>query len=144
MAALPVYLSGCKEMLVLVGPTYCSRLWCATTTPRHTEPLPGHHRSHPVHRCVIELFTWATMGGAAERVRVAPLPLGEGDGDTPLEAQLASFDALNAQCFKPDERQRLLGIIEEAFGDFGVFNAAVRSILTQRSQAPEEQVVQQV
>ena len=36
LAALPVYLSGCKELLVLVGPSYCSRLWCGP-------PLPPHH-----------------------------------------------------------------------------------------------------
>ena len=62
-----------------------------------------------------------------------------------LDSQLATFDALQAQCYKSEERQRLLGIIEEAFGDFNVFNAAVRSILTQRSQVVAvEKVVQQV
>ena len=123
LAALPVYLSGCKELLVLVGPTYCGRLWC-----------------------VIELFTWLQMGGAAERVRVSPLPPEEGAAvGVSLDTQLATFDALQAQCYKADERQRLLGIIEEAFGDFRVFNAAVRSILTQRSQVVAvEKVVQQV
>ena len=123
LAALPVYLSGCKELLVLVGPTYCGRLWC-----------------------VIELFTWLQMGGAAERVRVSPLPPEEGAAvGVSLDTQLATFDALQAQCYKADERQRLLGIIEEAFGDFKVFNAAVRSILTQRSQVVAvEKVVQQV
>ena len=123
LAALPVYLSGCKELLVLVGPTYCGRLWC-----------------------VIELFTWLQMGGAAERVRVSPLPPEEGAAvGVSLDTQLATFDALQAQCYKSEERQRLLGIIEEAFGDFKVFNAAVRSILTQRSQVVAvEKVVQQV
>ena len=123
LAALPVYLSGCKELLVLVGPTYCGRLWC-----------------------VIELFTWLQMGGAAERVRVSPLPPEEGAAvGVSLDTQLATFDALQAQCYKSEERQRLLGIIETAFGDFKVFNAAVRSILTQRSQVVAvEKVVQQV
>ena len=30
LAALPIYLAGCKQLLVLVGHTYISRLWwCA-------------------------------------------------------------------------------------------------------------------
>lgn len=28
LAALPVYLSGCNELLIVVGPTYTRRLWC--------------------------------------------------------------------------------------------------------------------
>ena len=91
-------------------------------------------------------FKFVTLGGAAERVRVSPLPAEEGAAvGVSLDTQLATFDALQAQCYKSEERQRLLGIIEEAFGDFKVFNAAVRSILTQRSQVVAvEKVVQQV
>ena len=28
LAALPVFLSGCKHLLVMCGPTYLDRLWC--------------------------------------------------------------------------------------------------------------------
>ena len=28
LAALPVYLSGCRDLLILVGSTYTRRLWC--------------------------------------------------------------------------------------------------------------------
>jgi len=28
LACLPVFLAGCKALLVLAGPTYASRLWC--------------------------------------------------------------------------------------------------------------------
>ena len=38
-----------------------------------------------------------------------------------------------AQCFKPEDRERLLGIVEAAFGDFSAFNAKVRSIFKKRS-----------
>jgi hypothetical protein len=27
LAALPIYISGCKSLIVLLGPTYASRLW---------------------------------------------------------------------------------------------------------------------
>ena len=104
LAALPIYLAGCRQLLVLVGDTYTTRLWC-----------------------VLELFVFLQMGGAAERITVERLP-SAGDADSALAQRLAAFDALHAQCFKPDDRQRLLGIIETAFGSFDVFNLAIREI----------------
>ena len=105
LAALPVYLSGCKQLLVLVGPTYCGRLWC-----------------------VMELFTFIQMGGQSERVTVRTTS----DAGELIESQLATFDAMQSTCYKPEEKQRLLGIIEQAFGDFEVFNAAIRSVFAER------------
>lgn len=35
---LPIYLSGCKELLVAAGPTYCERLWCDTARLLPTHP----------------------------------------------------------------------------------------------------------
>ena len=37
LAALPVYLSGCKELLVVAGATYTTRLWVRTHASR--EPI---------------------------------------------------------------------------------------------------------
>ena len=104
LAALPVYLSGCQDLLVVVGPTYTRRLWC-----------------------VMELFVFLQMGGELSRVTALALPGRE------VQRELATFNAANAQCFKPEDRQRLLGIIESAFGDFGSFNAKVRQIFVKRS-----------
>ena len=108
LAALPVYLSGCKELLIVVGPTYTRRLWC-----------------------VMELFVFVQMGGSMERVTALALPGKE------VQRELATFDAAQSQCFKADDRERLLGIIEGAFGDFGVFNAKVRRIFHKRSNTIE-------
>ena len=36
LMALPVFLAGAKQLLVLAGPTYSTRLWYAIST---TEPL---------------------------------------------------------------------------------------------------------
>ena len=41
-------------------------------------------------------------------------------------ARLRAFDAARAQCFKPEDRDRLLSIIESGYGDFGEFNRVVR------------------
>ena len=103
LAALPVYLSGCQSLLVVAGPTYTYRLWC-----------------------VMELFVFLQMGGEIQRVTAVALP------GRDVMAQLALFDAAKASCFKPEDRERLLGIIESAFGDFGAFNTKVRTIFKRR------------
>ena len=45
LAALPIFLQGCVELLVVTGPTYFSRLWC-----------------------VMELYTFLHVGGRAKDV----------------------------------------------------------------------------
>lgn len=67
------------------------------------------------------------MGGALERVTALALPGKE------VQRELATFDAALAQCFKVEDRERLLGIVEAAFGDFKSFNAKVRAIFKKRS-----------
>lgn len=43
-------------------------------------------------------------------------------------ADVASFDAAKARCFHDKDRQRLLAVIEAAFGTCAPFNKIVRSI----------------
>jgi len=50
LAALPIYLAGCHQLLCLFGKTFPSRLWC-----------------------VIELYAFLKMGASLERVRIRPL-----------------------------------------------------------------------
>ena len=50
LACLPVYLAGCKRLLVLAGPTYIERLWC-----------------------IIEVYTFLQMGGEEQRIDIVPL-----------------------------------------------------------------------
>ena len=42
LAVLPVFLSGCRELLVVAGPSYCDRLWCAAVCPRGRWVRPPH------------------------------------------------------------------------------------------------------
>jgi hypothetical protein len=44
LAGLPVFLAGCKQLLVLAGPTYTSRLWWYAIA----ESNVGHHHSLPL------------------------------------------------------------------------------------------------
>ena len=75
----------------------------------------------------MELFVFLQMGGDLQRVSAIALP------GRNVHAALATFDAAKATCFKAEDRQHLLGIIESSFGDFNSFNAKVRSLFAKRS-----------
>lgn len=110
LRCLPVFLSGCQSMIVLTGTSYATRLWC-----------------------VLEIFVFLRMGGTHERLHVYSL------GGKEVERALLSFDALKAQCFLKGDRERLLGVIEAAFGDCKPFNKLVRGILTHKGEASQPQ-----
>ena len=194
LATLPVNLAACRYLVILLGPTYLSRLWC-----------------------VIEIFTWLQMGGSLDRIHVLPLvPLSEDAADgidqppsttrqgnassgpssvqqqpvadnggsmrkaafarepsktaiagsfivkraeassrrraaaqsneTPesrvaLIGQLvARFDVRKATCFRTEERERLIGIIESTFGDYAPFNLLCRRMLHEKLQAGADEL----
>ena len=88
-------------------------------------------------QCVMEIFTFLNMGGDLSRVTVVPLATDQvvsaasESGSTVREvltAQFAQFDAEKAECYLPEDKQRLLAVIESAFGDFGHFNELVRAV----------------
>ena len=105
LSTLPCYLAACERLLILLGPTYLSRVWCC-----------------------LELFTWLQMGGSEQRITILPL----GEFETAAAAAIEAFDASRAKCFVEDERQQLLAIIETAFGSFAPFNALCKQVLTRR------------
>jgi len=104
LACLPVFLAGCKQLLVLAGPTYASRLWC-----------------------VMELFVFVKMGGTREAIVTRLL----GD-DEDLSMSLRRFDAAKAKCYLPKDRHHLWAVIEASFGTFHPFNQLVRGIFTEQ------------
>ena len=106
LAGLPVFLAGCKQLLVLAGPTYASRLWC-----------------------VMEIFVFVRMGGNREDMVVRLL-----SGATDLAPALQKFDAGKAKTFDPTDREMLWAVIEAAFGTFDPFNKIVRAMLTDKIQ----------
>jgi hypothetical protein len=106
LAGLPVFLAGCKQLLVLAGPTYASRLWC-----------------------VMEIFVFVRMGGNTKQDMVVRLLSG-----TDNFQKLLNFDAGTALCFDLNDRERLWAVIETAFGTFDPFNKIVRDMLTDKLQ----------
>ena len=100
LAGLPVFISGCKQLLVLAGKTYASRLWC-----------------------VIELFVFVQLGRNVKEDMIVKLL-----SDTPdLQEGLHTFDAGKSETFDPNDRQRLLAVIEASFGTFGPFNKIIQA-----------------
>ena len=100
-----VYLAGCKQLLVLAGPTYVERLWC-----------------------IVEVFTYLRMGGSPDRMVVVPLA-----GQT-ARLNFGEFDAEKAKCFSPEDKRKLLQAITMAFGSCEPFNALVRTTLQAKAE----------
>ena len=105
LACLPIFLSGCQELLMLAGRTWPSRLWC-----------------------VMELFVFVQMGGQQDRINVQLL----GDDAAQIARHLACFDAGAALCYLDSDRQKLWAVIEASFGTFAPFNNTVRAIFAEK------------
>lgn len=108
LRCLPIFLSGCRRLVVLCGTTYLSRLWC-----------------------VIELFTFVKMGGRPEQIDFVPLPRG-GHANEDFDAvqqEVQGFDARLCKCFDSEDKENMMVIIRTAFGSLEAFNVAVRAIL---------------
>ena len=109
LAGLPFFISGCKQLLVLAGPTYASRLWC-----------------------VIELFVFVQLTPRVQdRMRVMSLTSKDKTSEEvakDFKQGLLNFDAGKAETFDPNDRERLMAVIEAAFGTFDPFNKIVRDI----------------
>ena len=83
----------------------------------------------------MEIFVFLHMGGSLDRITieiVAHPDTVETDARQLLTAQFACFDAAKAQCFKVEDREKLLAVIEAAFGDFKEFNKCVRDVFVDR------------
>jgi len=86
---------------VLAGISYPTRLWV-----------------------LMELFTFIRMGGTKERIYLAML-------SEEIDVKLTSISAAKAQCTKPGDADRLLGIIESGFGDLRPFDRVVHEMFGQ-------------
>jgi len=108
LRGLPIFLSGCTELLVLVGPTYLKRLWC-----------------------ILELFTFVHMGGDVSRVK--PVQLIRDDQEecdrSAIHQSIQAFDAKKCECFCQNDKEKMLTIIMTAFGDMDSFNGVVRKLM---------------
>jgi hypothetical protein len=107
---LPIYLAGCRELLVIAGPTYVRRLWC-----------------------MIELFVFLSINGTTKGYKGVPLEvliLGQTEGeDSAVRDTFQNFDALACECFDPQDKQRLMGVVEAGSGTLDRFNMQIRGMM---------------
>ena len=103
--------------------------------------------------CVLEVFTYLRLG---HRTRTVLLPLeqhvagmanghaGENGHDDkgPSAVEMVferfrTFDVKKAQCFREEERQHLLSVIENGFGELDIFSSIVRQLFSQALESGE-------
>ena len=109
LSCLPIFLSGCQQLLMLVGPTYTTRLWC-----------------------VMELFIFMRIKDLGATADSALAIKFLGNETVLFVLHLSHFDAAKAQCRYDRDRQRLLAVIEASFGTTAPFNQLVLEVLNKR------------
>lgn len=87
LKVLPINVMACSKMLVLCGPTYPKRLWCAWE--------------------LCTLFSFMSEANSFMRIKLVTLD----DRDSTLLAGLAHFDVKHAHCYDPNEEHALLKMI---------------------------------
>jgi hypothetical protein len=107
LAGLPVFVSGCRQTVVLCGTTYLTRLWC-----------------------IMELFTLAHMGGNKQRMTVLPVIRAgyEVEDSEAIRQSLRNFDARQCDCSRKEDKDRMLDVICTVYGTIDNFNVAVRDL----------------
>jgi len=116
LKVLPVNVMACKQMLVLCGPTYPERLWCAWE--------------------LCTMFSFMDMEAALKRIVVTTInrtnPVNgqyapEDPANDPL-SKLESFSILACRCYDPNEEAVLKRIIKTVGVEY--FNRRLRSLAT--------------
>jgi len=107
LRCLPIYLSGCRQIIVFCGTTYLCRLWC-----------------------IMEVFTFVHMGRSIDKLEFQLL-LQEGRQQqqaAALKEAFERFDVRECECFRIEDKERMLKIIDSAYVDAANFSSEVSSI----------------
>jgi hypothetical protein len=109
LMCLPVHLAACDKFLILAGPTYLSRMWCA-----------------------MELFTFVAV--INDPLRLECVALKSSPQESTSDAQKAIVDAFRGfsvgqcECRGEGLREKLLTIIEAGCGTLDRFDSLIRSL----------------
>eukprot|EP00927_Polykrikos_kofoidii_P065710 TRINITY_DN6143_c0_g1_i16.p1 TRINITY_DN6143_c0_g1~~TRINITY_DN6143_c0_g1_i16.p1 ORF type:complete len:622 (-),score=61.47 TRINITY_DN6143_c0_g1_i16:161-2026(-) len=104
LRCLPVFIAGCKRLLIISGPTYPTRLWCAMEVLVHRAILASD-----ANRCPPEL-----------------LLLGDDKQRNDLQQAWSNFDVVQCNCFISEDKRRFLGVVGRYPGGSTGFNRFVR------------------
>jgi len=86
---------------------------------------------------MLECYTFLRIGGSSSRTIL--LPCEQGQSRSEVIEQLRTFHAETAQCSSEDERQHLLGVIEEGHSTLEKFNASVHAAIGLLETSPNKQ-----
>ena len=115
VAALPLMVLGCKQLVVLAGPTYSSRLWAMIEVLVFLWSQQG--RQHDV--VVLPLLRRAQETAEGVRRR----------NEAALLSSVRQVDLAAAACYCEEDRQWMLAAIESAFGTPDRFNTLLSDLL---------------
>jgi len=107
LQCLPIFLAGCNLLLISSGTTYTQRLWCC-----------------------VELFVHITMAVEDENYHKPVVHILGRTKEAKLSVVRAwqSFDFRNCQCFKLEDKERILSIIDRHRGGADEFNGFIRGL----------------
>lgn len=110
LRCLPIFLNGCRELVVLCGTTYMSRLWC-----------------------IVELCTFAHMRWGPDQIVVIKLARNARAHDdlAHIDRTLNSFDVQKCTCSQSEDQEKMLAIVGAAFGNLDRFNEIVRKLMAE-------------
>jgi hypothetical protein len=107
LPCLPLFVAGCNSMLIVTGASYTSRLWCC-----------------------VELFVHMSMQLESQMRRAMHVIL-IGTDEAEKDKARQSWHLFNAsacRCFNPDDKRRILGIVDQHPGGIQAFNSYIRSL----------------
>jgi hypothetical protein len=110
LSCLPVFLAGCNELLVTSGISYTSRLWCC-----------------------VELYVYFSMrleDQQRSQPRVLLLAHGQ-DAHMEVSRSWIQFDSLKCDCFDPNDKVRIMSVIETYPGGTAAFNLYIQTLAKQ-------------
>jgi len=154
LACLPINLSGCRQLLIVAGPTYTSRLWCIMEifvyvgmgrTLEHITVIPLLDRATRTKLAHAPAPAPAGAPAAAGSSAAAAAPTAEDElfgseavsgrqGLSQLRDNFDAFDVSHCECFQPEDRSNLLAVIESGFGGTEPFNHLVRGMFHSQSR----------
>ena len=149
LKCLPVYVFACKEMLVLGGPTYLSRLWCvwemytrfaiASGTPNVRIKEFGKHQSNEQLNMP---GSGSSTGSAQPNLPRSLSRLGSAGTrrrqQLPFRMQLKIFSLKShTKCYNPNEERKLMAAIRAGLGGEHAFNQTIQELASQLMTAAD-------
>eukprot|EP00928_Gymnodinium_smaydae_P024704 TRINITY_DN19916_c0_g1_i1.p1 TRINITY_DN19916_c0_g1~~TRINITY_DN19916_c0_g1_i1.p1 ORF type:complete len:489 (-),score=55.91 TRINITY_DN19916_c0_g1_i1:108-1574(-) len=107
LCCLPIFLSGCRRLVIFCGTKYLRRLWC-----------------------IMEIFTYVHIDGDLNQLEFHYVEEKPGADRLLIDAGFHSFSAEKCECFKPAEKVKMLSIIHTAFGTLKDFDRAVAEVFS--------------